>query len=130
MGDKSYDGGGLAKTLRGEGFYLCSNRVTLEYRYYNTPQGRKAWDAKKDTLLGETSDGKIKIEEDSDGTILLHCQIDLPAKFSDDLAATFSEHGGTKEKVSDDFTFKFSETEEKASDDLTTKISEVEEEAK
>eukprot|EP00571_Detonula_confervacea_P007785 CAMPEP_0172327612 /NCGR_PEP_ID=MMETSP1058-20130122/59922_1 /TAXON_ID=83371 /ORGANISM="Detonula confervacea, Strain CCMP 353" /LENGTH=480 /DNA_ID=CAMNT_0013044693 /DNA_START=267 /DNA_END=1709 /DNA_ORIENTATION=- len=88
LGDKAYDGGGLARTLRDKGFYLCSNRVSLEHPYYNTPEGRKEWNAKKKTILGEIASGngaRITEEEQEDGTllVLVHCEIDLPAKFSE-----------------------------------------------
>jgi len=88
LGDKSYDGGGLAKTLRDKGFYLCSNRVTLEHPYYNTHVGRKEWDAKKkkkETILGERRRGddgsSVLVTEEEDGTVVVHCGIDLPEKF-------------------------------------------------
>ena len=93
MGDKTYDGGGLARTLRDQGFYLCSNKVTMEHPYYNTPQGKRDWEAKKQTILGEqkkskegndgSSNGTVRITEEEDGSVLVHCEIDLPAKFSD-----------------------------------------------
>ena len=83
LGDKEYDGGGLAKTLRDKGFYLCSNRVTLEHPYYNSPQGRPEWELKKETLLGEKEGGKVCITEEKDGSVLVHCEIDLPPKFSE-----------------------------------------------
>ncbi|KAL7530681.1 hypothetical protein ACHAXR_003628 [Thalassiosira sp. AJA248-18] len=83
LGDKSYDGGGLAKTLRDQGFYLCSNRVTLEHPYYNSPQGRQEWNANKEKLLGEKDGGVVRVTEEKDGTVLIHCEIDLPAKFSE-----------------------------------------------
>ena len=90
LGDKSYDGGGLAKTLREQGFYLCSNKVTLEHPYYNTPQGRQEWHAKKDALVGATrgaaddNDGSgARLSEGADGTVVLHCEIELPEKFKE-----------------------------------------------
>jgi len=84
LGDKSYDGGGLARLLRDKGFYLCSNKVTLGHPYYNSPAGRKEWNAKKETILGKMEgDGNARITEEEDGTVLVHCEIDLPAKFSE-----------------------------------------------
>ncbi|KAL7552886.1 hypothetical protein ACHAWF_016131, partial [Thalassiosira exigua] len=83
LGDKVYDGGGLAKNFREDGFYLCSNKVTLEHPYYNSPRGRQEWNAKKEHLLGERNDGKVRVTEESDGSVLIHCEIVLPAKFSD-----------------------------------------------
>lgn len=92
LGDKSYDGGGLAKTLRDKGFYLCSNAVTMEHPYYKTPQGRKEWDAKKDTILKEARGDGVRITEEKDEggnvRVLVHCEIDLPAKFSEFLVVS------------------------------------------
>jgi len=97
LGDKSYDGGGLAKTFRDQGFYLCSNKVTLAHPYYNTPHGRKEWIRRKESILEDTmkkqrtnnGSGKddsvnhrVCITEEEDGSVLVHCEIDLPAKFT------------------------------------------------
>jgi len=92
LGDKTYDGGGLAKTLRDQGFYLCSNKVTLEHPHYNTPEGRKEWNSKKKSILleecktegeGNVGGSAARIAEEDDGTILVHCEVDLPAKFNE-----------------------------------------------
>lgn len=86
LGDKTYDGGGLAKNLRDRGFYLCSNRVTLEHPYYNTKQGRKEWEANKGELLGNVASGdygRAILEEGDDGVVMVHCEIDLPTKFNE-----------------------------------------------
>ena len=76
----------MAKTLRDNGFYLCSNKVTLEHPFYNTPLGRKEWEANKEKLMKENkkgdSDSRVSITEE-DGTVLVHCEIDLPSKFSE-----------------------------------------------
>lgn len=62
--------------------FICSNRVTLEHPYYNSPQGRKEWNAKKETILkAERSGGNVRITEEEDGVVLVHCEIELPAKF-------------------------------------------------
>ena len=83
LGDKLYDGGGLAKTLRDNGFYLCSNRVTLEHPFYNTPQGKREWAAKRESILGVKGRcDRVSITEEA-GVVLVHCEIDLPAKFKD-----------------------------------------------
>lgn len=83
LGDKLYDGGGLAKTLRENGFYLCSNRVTLEHPFYNTPQGKREWAAKRESVLGiKGGRDRVSITEEA-GVVLVHCAIDLPAKFQD-----------------------------------------------
>jgi hypothetical protein len=81
LGDKSYDGGGLAIQLRDNGFYLCSNRVSLEHPFYNTPQGKSEWAAMRETMLGEKECGNVKVTEEEDGSVWIHCKIDLPAKF-------------------------------------------------
>lgn len=86
LGDKNYDGGGLAKTLRDKGFYLCSNEVTLDHPFYNTPLGRIEWEANKEKLMKENKkdggDSRVSIMEEN-GSVLVHCEIDLPAKFSE-----------------------------------------------
>lgn len=83
LGDKTYDGGGLAKTLRDQGFYLCSNEVTLEHPHYNTQAGRREWSADKVAISERTKGGGVQITEDDDGTVWVHCKIDLPAKFKE-----------------------------------------------
>lgn len=73
-------------TFRDQGFYLCSNKVTLEHPFYNTPQGRKEWNANKQTIVGEIDTGEngcVQIAEEQDGTVLITCEIDLPSKFSE-----------------------------------------------
>lgn len=83
LGDKLYDGGGLAKTLRDQGFYLCSNRVTLEHPFYNTPQGKSEWAAKREDILGMKKDcNDVHITEE-EGVVWVYCKINLPVKFKD-----------------------------------------------
>ncbi len=82
LGDKVYDGGGLARTLRDQGFYLCSNKVTIEHPFYNTPQGKLEWAAKREAVLGVKREGNyVHITEEA-GVVLVHCKIDLPVKFN------------------------------------------------
>lgn len=85
VGDKSYDGSGQAKLLRNEGLYLCSNRVTLQHPFYNTPSGRKEWESNSAKLLGEfgNGDGKFSFTQEDDGTVLIHSEIELPSKFKE-----------------------------------------------
>jgi hypothetical protein len=83
LGDKLYDGGGLAKTLRDQGFYLCSNKVTLEHPFYNTPQGKSEWATKREAVLGEERESNHAHITEEAGAVLVHCKIDLPAKFKD-----------------------------------------------
>ena len=90
LGDKSYDGGGKAKLLRENGLYLCSNKVTLEHPYYNTPQGRKEWNEMKERgvnpiecLLRDFGNVNVGATEESDGLVLIHAEIDLPGKFNE-----------------------------------------------
>jgi hypothetical protein len=83
LGDKTYDGGGLAIQLRENGFYLCSNRVAIEHPYYNTPHGQSEWAAVRESLLREKDFANAKITEEDDGTVWIQCMIDLPAKFFD-----------------------------------------------
>ena len=83
LGDKLYDGGGLAKTLRDQGFYLCSNKLMIEHPFYNTPQGKSEWAAKREAVLGVKREGNnVHITEET-GAVWVHCKIDLPVKFKD-----------------------------------------------
>lgn len=43
-GDDLYAGALQATKFRRNGLYLCSNGITLDHPYYNTPQGRLDWD--------------------------------------------------------------------------------------
>lgn len=88
LGDKTYDGGGLAIQLRENGFYLCSNRVSLEHPFYNAPPGKSEWAVVRATMLEEKGGGNVSIAEDEDGTVWIHCKVELPAKFRDFCAST------------------------------------------
>ena len=70
-------------SFRDQGFYLCSNKVALEHPYYNTPQGKLEWAAKRETILGEKNCGNVYVKEDDEGAVWIHCKTDLPAKFND-----------------------------------------------
>ena len=80
LGDKQYDGGGLAGTFREDGFFLCSNQVTLEHPYYNSPQGRREWSdmGKKEKSCGDSSS---LFEDNETGLVMVKAEISLPAKF-------------------------------------------------
>ncbi len=64
--------------LRGNGLFLCSNRVTLEHPYYNTPVGRTDFESlwNKDKFARE---GLWKTE---DGTVMVTVEIPIPDKFN------------------------------------------------
>lgn len=84
VGDKIYDGGGDAMKLRGRGLFLCSNKVLLDHPYYNTPDGRKEWDAlnhKDDKTCVGGSSSRIYLDETQD-IVKVSCEIELPQKFS------------------------------------------------
>jgi hypothetical protein len=56
--------------------FLCSNQVTLQHPYYNTPVGREEFDAMG---LGEgPANGIWKAD---DGTVMVTVAIPLPNKF-------------------------------------------------
>jgi hypothetical protein len=76
LGDKEYDGGGLAKKLREDGFYLCSNEITLEHPYYNTPSGRKEFDNKSK----KNDKDSVYIDEKTN-LVMVQAMIKLPDKF-------------------------------------------------
>lgn len=85
LGDGSYDGGGpAARALRGRGFCLCANRVTFEHPRYQTrtADGRAEWATARGSILKglDGPDGRVRIVEEN-GAIVVHCEIDLPAKF-------------------------------------------------
>ena len=80
LGDKQYDGGGLAGTFREDGFYLCSNKVELEHPHYNTVSGRREWinvSQKNDVKMSD----RLLCEDEDTGLIMIKAQIPLPDKF-------------------------------------------------
>ena len=79
FGDATYDEDNMR--LRKRGLFLCSNEITIEHPYYNTPSGREEWSQlKKDTLnLGE---GCLLEEDEESGIVTLRVRIDLPKKFA------------------------------------------------
>ena len=85
LGDKTYDGGGKARLLRDNGFYLCSNKIVIEHPFYNSPQGRPLWKKIKDNEIKRCNDhiNNIRITEGSDGQVLVYAEIDLPSKFNE-----------------------------------------------
>mmetsp|Transcript_15843 Transcript_15843/g.23989 ORF Transcript_15843/g.23989 Transcript_15843/m.23989 type:complete len:553 (-) Transcript_15843:6-1664(-) len=85
LGDKTYDGGGPARLLRENGFYLCSNKIVIEHPFYNSPQGRSMWEKVKEDEIKKCNDHKenIRIAEESDGRVLVYAEIDLPSKFNE-----------------------------------------------
>ena len=84
LGDKTYDGGGPARLLRDNGFYLCSNMIVIDHPFYNSPQGRSMWEKVKEDEMKKWSDHKnIRIAEESDGRVLVYAEIDLPSKFAE-----------------------------------------------
>jgi len=84
LGDKTYDGGGPAKHLRENGFYLCSNRVSLPHPYFNSIGGKQEWMNVRASLLGDhIKDGSKYSFTEVDGLILFHAEIGVPPKFSE-----------------------------------------------
>ena len=85
LGDKTYDGGGPARLLRDNGFYLCSNKIVIEHPFYNSQQGRSMWEKVKEDEMKKCNDHKenIRIVEESDGRVLVYAEIDLPSKFNE-----------------------------------------------
>lgn len=83
IGDTTYDGGGDAMSLRGRGLFLCSNKVSLEHPYYNSPEGRREWESLPETE--KWANGVISLSEDG-STVQVHASIDLPNKFYNFLA--------------------------------------------
>jgi len=78
VGDKAYDGGGAAMSLRGRGLFLCSNKVSLEHPYYNTEVGRKKWENLPEEE--KYQNGMLRLSEDGE-VVEVHASIDLPEKF-------------------------------------------------
>lgn len=88
IGDTIYDGGrDDAMSLRGRGLFLCSNKVTLDHPYYNTPDGRKEWDEmmmvnkQKFVKISSTDGAEAILREETDGKVKVHASIPLPNKF-------------------------------------------------
>ena len=77
------------------GLFLCSNRVSLEHPYYNSPSGREEWEEKKGELLKEGS--PVCLSED--GTIFVKISIDLPNKFQSILDREEERTGKCQEQV-------------------------------
>lgn len=63
--------------LRGNGLFLCSNQVTLEHPYYNTPIGREEFD----TMSFDEVAAKEYLWQKEDGTVMVTASIALPDKF-------------------------------------------------
>ena len=83
LGDKTYDGGGPARLLRDNGFYLCSNKIVIEHPFYNSPQGQSLWEKVKEDEMKKCKDKEenVQIVEESDGKVRVYAEIDLPSKF-------------------------------------------------
>jgi 23S rRNA-/tRNA-specific pseudouridylate synthase len=76
IGDKEYDGGGMAMQLRERGLFLCSNRVTLEHPYYNS------LDEDKESIIEKVSpQERMSLWLSQDGRIMVTASIELPEKF-------------------------------------------------
>jgi hypothetical protein len=56
--------------------FLCSNKVTLQHPFYNTPEGKRQWE--NAPVVG---DNRVKLTEEND-TVLLNVEIALPSKFN------------------------------------------------
>lgn len=76
-GDKGYDGGGDAISLRSRGLFLCSNRVTLEHPFYNTAVGRECWNMQSVEAKRE----RVFLYEEPCGNVMVKAEIALPSKF-------------------------------------------------
>ena len=89
IGDSDYDGGGpTSMCFRDRGLFLCSNSVTLEHPFYNSPQGSKAFS--EHLLSNENRDTQNKDDQETssyrlwkrdDGKIMVSVAIALPRKF-------------------------------------------------
>lgn len=78
IGDTEYDGGGSAMQLRGNGLFLCSNRVILEHPYYNTPIGREEFEEMNKTA-DVAGNGDLWVADN--GTVMVGVSIPIPDKF-------------------------------------------------
>lgn len=63
--------------LRGNGLFLCSNRVTLEHPYYNTLAGRADFDRMRQG--GQQLPEGLWIAEN--GMVMVTATIPIPEKF-------------------------------------------------
>ena len=89
VGDKTYDGGGNAITLRGNGLFLCSNKVSFEHPYYNTKEGRAEWETLP--ITEKIAIGTLALSNDGT-TVEVHASIDLPKKFHSFLSREEKRH--------------------------------------
>jgi hypothetical protein len=84
VGDDDYDGGtASAMCFRDRGLFLCSNRVSLEHPFYNSPEGRRVYDRlfeKENKMEQQLDHGRIW-KRPSDDTIMITISIDTPTKF-------------------------------------------------
>jgi len=79
VGDATYDADSLR--LRKRGLFLCSNEITIEHPYYNTPSGREEWSQMNKESL--RLDEGCNLEEDKEtGNVTVRVRIDLPEKFA------------------------------------------------
>jgi 23S rRNA-/tRNA-specific pseudouridylate synthase len=79
VGDTVYDGGHPdAKSFRGSGLFLCASGISLEHPFYNTVDGRIAWN---NMNQGEKGSNSIVVHSTSNDKVMVSATIDLPNKF-------------------------------------------------
>ena len=91
VGDRAYSSEvKLKRQFRDFGLMLCSNKVSLRHPYYNSAVGRKEWDALDDKDPRKYANGMIRLSDDD--KVLVHAEIELPAKFQEmlDVAPTLN----------------------------------------
>jgi hypothetical protein len=67
--------------------FLCSNKVTLEHPFYNTPDGKSKFNADQCPSAGCD---RVSLTQDN-GTVLVNVEIGLPQKFISMMKSTEAE---------------------------------------
>ena len=82
---QKHDGGSSSSLLDRyhRGLMLCSNEIVIAHPFYNTPNGKKIWNANaiERNFSNSTLGSSVVIFEDDDGTIMVNATIKLPKKF-------------------------------------------------
>ena len=80
VGDKTYDSETPSSVnLRGNGLFLCSDKVLFQHPYYNTKEGRI--DLNKRLIRGEKVLSGHLFEDENDGIVYVKAEIPIPNKF-------------------------------------------------
>jgi 23S rRNA-/tRNA-specific pseudouridylate synthase len=79
----NHDGGLSLMDRYHRGLMLCSNEIALAHPFFNTPHGKKIWNANTNerNFSNSTMGSSVVLFEDEDGTVMVNATIKLPKKF-------------------------------------------------